>query len=116
MARDRAGGERRAFRRTFNRWWLVACCGCFLLIGLSGIPASSHEDSYYAPDSDGLLLYDVGESKSSHLQLSGQNGAHQHRGAGDDGSRNRVRGIVVTAAYGAESDADGNQQKSRPGP
>lgn len=55
MARGRAGGERRAFRRSFNRWYLVACCGGFGLVGVSQIPSSAHEGGYYGPDSGFVL-------------------------------------------------------------
>lgn len=40
-----------SFKRNLNRWWLVACIGVFGLVGLSGIPQSSHEGGYYATDS-----------------------------------------------------------------
>jgi hypothetical protein len=39
------------FRRSLNRWWLVACAAGFAVIGLVMIPESSHEGGYYAPDS-----------------------------------------------------------------
>lgn len=51
MVRDRAGTASPAFTRPFTRWWLFGCCGLFCVIALSQIPASSYEDSYYAPDS-----------------------------------------------------------------
>jgi hypothetical protein len=47
---DNERGEM-SFKRNLNRWWLVACIGAFGLIGLSGIPQSSHDGGYYATDS-----------------------------------------------------------------
>lgn len=46
---DRAGNV--SFRRTFSRWWLFGCTSVFALIGLSGIPESSHQGGYYDTDS-----------------------------------------------------------------
>lgn len=40
-----------SFRRSFSRWWLFGCTSVFALVGLSGIPESSHEGGYYDTDS-----------------------------------------------------------------
>lgn len=39
------------FRRSLSRWWLVGCIALFALVGLAGIPESSHEGGYYSTDS-----------------------------------------------------------------
>lgn len=47
-------GERehvRKFRRSGQRWWLAGGISLFALVGLSGVPASSHDDGFYPPDS-----------------------------------------------------------------
>lgn len=40
-----------SFRRNLNRWWVVGCIALFFVIGLAGIPESSHDGGYYSTDS-----------------------------------------------------------------
>lgn len=59
MRLDTGGSAEMSFRRNANRWWLVACLGGFLAIGLAGIPESAHEGGYYATDSGFVIGYRV---------------------------------------------------------
>lgn len=55
-ARD---SDEMSFKRNLNRWWQVTWIGVFCLLGLSGIPESSHEGGYYATDSAFVISYRV---------------------------------------------------------